>query len=251
MAGHSKWKKVKHKKEAADAKKGKIFTTLIREITVAARKGGGDPGFNPALRAAVVAAREQNMPSDNIDRAIKRGTGEIEGIIFEEVLYEGYGPAGVAMIVDVLTDNKNRIVSEIRSCFTRYNGNLASSGSVAWQFLKKGILAIDKKVAKEDSVFEIALDAGAEDVSDQGDSFEVYTKSENFENVKQAFENAKIKIASSEIAMIPQSTIHLSGKEAEQMLKLMESLEEFDDVRKVYANFDIDEKEMETIMTQE
>lgn len=247
MAGHSKWKKVKHKKEAADAKKGKIFTTLIREITVAARKGGGDPGFNPALRVAILAAREQNMPSDNVERAIKRGTGEIEGVIFEEIFYEGYGPGGVAMIVDVLTDNKNRIVSEIRSCFTRYNGNLSASGSVAWQFVKKGLITIDKKDSKEDVVFEIALEAGAEDVSDLGDSFEIYAKSENFEKVKQAFEQARVKVASSEIAMVPQSTIHLSGKEAEQMLKLMESLEEFDDVRKVYANFDIDEKEMEKI----
>jgi YebC/PmpR family DNA-binding regulatory protein len=190
------------------------------------------------------------MPSDNIDRAIKRGTDEIEGVIFEEVLYEGYGPAGVAMIIDVLTDNKTRTVSEIRSCFTRYNGNLASSGSVAWQFSKKGVIAIDKKAAKEDLVFEIALDAGAEDVSDQGDNFEVYTKPENFENVKQAFEKAKVKMASSEIVMAPQSTIHLSGKEAEQMLKLMETLEEFEDVRKVYANFDIDEKEMERLAQQ-
>ena len=248
MSGHSKWKKIKHKKEASDAKKGKIYTTLIKEITIAARQGGGgDPDFNPRLRSAMMAARQANMPSDNVDRAIKKGTGEIEGVIYEEVTYEGYGPGGTALIVEVITDNKNRTVSEIRSFFTRYNGNLGTTGSVAWMFSKKGILSVEKGNATEEKLMEVALEAGAEDIKDEGDSFDVYTTPENFEAVRQALEKNNIKMSSAEVVFIPSSTIHLEGKAAEQMLKLMEALEDHDDVKRVNANFDIDEKEIERI----
>lgn len=245
MAGHSKWKKIKRKKGAADAKRGKIFTQLIRELTVCARKGGGDPDFNPGLRVAMAAARQANMPNDNIDRAIKKGTGELEGITLEEVTYEGYGPGGVAMIVEVITDNKNRTVSEIRSCFTKYKGNLAATGAVSWMFTKKGIITIDKKACEEDTLMDVILEAGAEDMSEDEDQYEVHTTAENFEKVRDAIDKNKIKMISSEIDMIPQSTIHLDGKSAEQMLKLMEVLEDHDDVQKVDANFDIDDSVIE------
>ena len=245
MAGHSKWKKIKRKKGAADAKRGKLFTHLIREITVSARKGGGDPDFNPALRAAILSARQANMPSDNVDRAIKKGTGELEGVTYDEVNYEGYGPGGVAMIVEVITDNKNRTVSEIRSCFTKYNGNLAVAGAVSWMFSKKGIITVDKDGVLEEKLLEIVLEVGAEDMNDEGDYFEIRTAFELFEAVKRALEDQKIKISSSEMSMIPQSTVHLDGKQAEQMLKLVEALEDHDDVQKVHANFDIDEEVLE------
>lgn len=247
MAGHSRWKKIKRQKGAADAKRGKIFTQLIREITVCAKKGGGDPDFNPVLRTAVTAARQANMPSDNIERAIKKGTGELEGVTLEEISYEGYGPGGVAMLVEVITDNKNRTVSEIRSCFTRHHGNLASAGSVGWVFTKKGIFVVDKKNVSEEKLLEVTLEAGAEDIKDEGDTFEIYVRFENFESVRKALEENEIKIISSEISRIPQTTVHLDGKEAEQMLGLMESLEDHDDVQKVFANFDIDEKILEKI----
>lgn len=247
MSGHSKWKKIKHKKEASDAKKGKIYTTLIKEITIAARQGGGDPDFNPRLRSAALAARQANMPSDNVDRAIKKGTGEIEGVIYEEITYEGYGPGGTALLVEVITDNKNRTVSEIRSSFTRYNGNLGATGSVGWMFSKKGVLCVEKGNATEEKLMEVALEAGAEDIKDEGDSFDIYTTPENFEGVKEVLEKNKIKLSSAEVVYVPGSTIHLEGKAAEQMLKLMEALEEHDDVKRVNANFDIDEKEIEKI----
>ena len=247
MAGHSKWKKIQRKKGAADAKRGKIFTQLIREITICARKGGGDIDFNPALRAAVIAARQANMPSDNIERAIKRGTGELEGVSFEQVSYEAYGPGGVAMIVDVITDNKNRIVSELRNCFTRYNGNLATTGSVAWMFTKKGIITVDKKDSTEEKLLELALNAGADDMKDEGEYFEIQASFENFEGVRKAIEYSHVKISSADLSMAPQSTVHLHGKEAQQMINLVEALEAFDDVQKVHANFDIDEQELEKL----
>jgi len=247
MSGHSKWKKIKHKKEASDAKKGKVYTTLIKEITIAARKGGGDPDFNPSLRAAIITARQANMPSDNVDRAIKKGTGEMEGVSYEEITYEGYGPGGTALIVEVITDNKNRTVGEVRNILTRYKGNMGAAGSVAWMFTKKGVITIDKKNVTEEKLMEVALEAGADDIKDEEDVFEVYTTPENFENVCKALENNKIKNESAEISMISNSTIHLEGKTAERMLNLMEALEEHDDVKKVHANFDIDEKEIEKL----
>src|SRR3989338_1126750 len=247
MSGHSKWKKIKHKKEASDAKKGKVYTTLIKEITIAARKGGGDPDFNPSLRAAIITARQANMPSDNVDRAIKKGTGEMEGVSYEEITYEGYGPGGTALIVEVITDNKNRTVGEVRNILTRYNGNMGAAGSVAWMFTKKGVITIDKKNVTEEKLMEVALEAGADDIKDEEDVLEVYTTPENFENVCKALENNKIKNESAEISMISNSTIHLEGKTAERMLNLMEALEEHDDVKKVHANFDIDEKEIEKL----
>lgn len=250
MAGHSKWKKVKHKKEAADAKKGKVYTTLIKEITIAAKQGGGDADFNPRLRSAILAARQANMPSDNVERAIKKGTGELEGISYEEVNYEGYGPGGTAVLVEVITDNKTRTVSEIRSMFARYNGNLGSTGSVGWMFSKKGIITVEKKSVSEDKLMEVALEGGADDIKDEQDTFDVYTAPENFEKVRKALEDGKIKMTSAEVAMVPNSTIHLEGKSAENMLELMEDLEDHDDVKKVWANFDIDEKEIEKVANQ-
>jgi len=247
MSGHSKWKKVKHKKAASDAKRGKIFTKLLKEITIAARQGGGDPEFNPRLRLAILSAKQNNVPGGNIDRAVKKGMGELGGAILEEVTYEGYGPGGVAVLVDVITDNKNRTVSEIRSAFTKYNGNLGASGSVAWMFTKKGILTIDANKTSEDQLMEILLEAGADDIRREGDSFEIYTTPEQFEAVKEALEKNKIEIHSSELSMEAGSTIHLSGKQAEQMLTLLEILEDHDDVKQVYANFDVDEEEIEKI----
>src|SRR3989338_4584611 len=247
MSGHSKWKKVKHKKAASDAKRGKIFTKLLKEITIAARQGGGDPEFNPRLRLAILSAKQNNVPGGNIDRAVKKGMGELGGAILEEVTYEGYGPGGVAVLVDVITDNKNRTVSEIRSAFTKYNGNLGASGSVAWMFTKKGILTIDANKTSEDQLMEILLEAGADDIRREGDSFEIYTTPEQFEAVKEALEKNKIEIHSSELSMEAGSTFHLSGKQAEQMLTLLEILEDHDDVKQVYANFDVDEEEIEKI----
>lgn len=245
MSGHSKWKKIKHKKEASDSKKGKVYTTLIKEITIAARQGGGDPGFNPRLRSAIMAARQANMPNDNVDRAIKKGTGELEGVSYEEVSYEGYGPAGTALIVEVITDNKNRTVGEIRSMFSKHGGNLGTSGSVGWMFSNKGLISIDKKTVTEEKLMEVALEAGADDIKDEGDVWDVYMNPDHFEAVKGALEKNNIKFLSADVGMIPNATIHLSGKPAEQMMTLIEELEEHDDVKKVYSNFDIDEKELE------
>lgn len=247
MAGHSRWKKIKHQKGAADAKRGKIFTRLIREITVCARKGGGDPNFNPALRAAVAAGRQANMPSDTIERAIKKGSGELGGAILEEISYEGYGPAGVAMIIEVITDNKNRTVSELRNCLTKCNGNLATSGAVSWIFTKKGIITVNKRDTSEEKLLDIVLDAGAEDVKGEDEVFEIYCSIEIFESVKEALEKQKVPTETAELTMIPQSTIHLVGKDAEHMLKLMEILEDHDDVQKVHANFDIDDQILEKL----
>lgn len=248
MAGHSKWKKVKHKKAASDAKRGKIFTKTLKEISVAARNGGGDPDSNPRLRLAVQSARQNNVPNSNIDRAIKRGTGEEAGTLLEELTYEGYGPGGAAVLVDIITDNKNRTVSEIRTIFTKHGGNMAAAGSVAWIFLKKGILTLDKGKISEEQLMEIVLEAGADDLSNQGDYFEVQTSPETFENVKQAIEKKDIKLSSAKLSMEPKSSVHLSGKAAQQMLTLIEALEDHDDVTDVHANFDIDEQELEKII---
>jgi YebC/PmpR family DNA-binding regulatory protein len=247
MSGHSKWSTIKRKKGAADAKRGKVFTKIIKEIMVAARFGGGDVNANPRLRTAVLAAKAENMPRDNIDRAIKKGTGELEGVNYEELSYEGYGPGGVAIILEVLTDNKNRTVADIRHIFSKQNGTLGETGCVSWMFEKKGLMTLDKKGVDEDRLIEVALDAGALDVKDTGKEFEVTTDPASFEQVKKAIEDAGFKTAYAEVTMVPQTTVRLTGKDAEQMLKLVENLEDSDDVQKVYANFDIAEEEMERL----
>ena len=244
MSGHSKWASIKHKKGALDAKRGKIFTKLIKEISVAARLGGGDPDGNPRLRTAILAAKADNMPKDNIDRAIKKGTGELEGVNYEEVIYEGYGTAGVAVILSVLTDNKNRTVAEIRSIFGKNGGNLGEAGCVGWMFHKKGQILVDLKTVDEDKLMAIVLDAGAEDMQTGEGEFEVITTPENFEKVKKAIDDNKIPATFAEVTMVPQSYIKLTGHKAQQMLHLMEVLEDHDDVQKVYANFDIPEEEL-------
>jgi YebC/PmpR family DNA-binding regulatory protein len=247
MSGHNKWSTIKHKKGAADARRGKIFTKLIKEITVAARMGGGDQGSNPRLRSAILAAKSENMPKDNIDRAIKKGTGELEGVSYEEVLYEGYGPGGAAILVESLTDNRNRAVAEIRHILNKGGGNMGSNGCVAWMFDLKGYINLDRKKVNEDLLMETALEAGAEDIRDDEDEFEVITKPEDFETVKQAIETAGIAYELAEITRLPQNTTALQGKEAEQMIRLMENLEDCDDVQKVYTNADISDEAMQGV----
>lgn len=242
MSGHNKWSTIKHKKGAADARRGKIFTKLIKEITVAAKMGGGDISANPRLRTAVLEAKAENMPKDNIERAIKKGTGELEGVSYEEMTYEGYGPGGAAVMVESLTDNKNRTVADIRHIFSKAGGSMGENGCVSWIFKKKGFFSVDKKTVEEDKLMEIALDAGAEDVRDMGDDFEVITAPEDFDAVKKALDGAVIKYQDSEVTMLPQNTISLKGKEAEQMMRLMETLEDCDDVQKAYTNADIPEE---------
>ena len=244
MSGHSKWRAIKHKKAARDAKRGKVFTKLIKEITIAARLGGGDINANPRLRTAVLTAKAQSMPNDNIDRAIKKGTGELGGGQLEQVSYEGYGPAGVALIMDVLTDNRNRTVSEIRYMLSKSGGNLGESGCVAWMFRKRGVITIEKQAADEDRLIELALEAGADDVVSDDDSFQVLTAPDKFAAVRDALEAAKIPLAGAELTMVPENTVKVSGHQAEQVLKLMEELEDHDDVQSVSANFDIDEEVM-------
>ncbi len=246
MSGHSKWHTIKHKKGALDAKRGKIFTKLIKEITVAARTGGsGDPDANARLRKAVNDAKAQNMPNDTIDRAIKRGTGELEGVAYEEITYEGYGPNGVAVMVETMTDNRNRTVAELRHIFSKNGGNLGEAGSVAWMFDKKGYIVVDKAAKSEDELFEIITEAGADDIQDEGDVFEILTAPENFETVNSAIKSAGIQPQAAEVSMIPQNYIHLEGSDAKTMMKLYDALDDNDDVQKVYANFDIDESEMD------
>jgi YebC/PmpR family DNA-binding regulatory protein len=242
MSGHNKWASIKHKKGANDAKRGKIFTKLIKEITVAARMGGGDPNGNPRLRAAILAARAENMPKDNIERGIKKGTGELEGVSYEESVYEGYGPGGAAVLVESLSDNKNRSVAEIRHIFGKNGGSLGSSGCVAWMFKKKGYIAIDRTLIEEEKLMETALDAGAEDVREDESTFEVITAPEDFEAVKTALDGLSLAYISAEVTMLPQNTTSLAGKEAEQMVKLMDMLEDCDDVQKVHTNADIPEE---------
>jgi len=248
MSGHSKWSTIKRKKGAIDAKRGKIFTKLIKEISLAARLGGGDPEGNPRLRAAVLAAKDENMPKDNIDRAIKKGVGAAEGgVNYEELTYEGYGPGGVAVLVEVMTDNKQRTVAEIRHIFSKSGGNLGENGCVAWIFEKRGTISIDKKVIDEEKLMEIALEAGADDVRDEGDEYMVVTDVSAFEDVKSAIGAQKIAWLEAKINMIPQNEVKLDVGKAESMLKMMEKLEDNDDVQNVYANFDIDDEVMEKL----
>ena len=244
MAGHSKWKQIKHYKAAADAKRGALFTKLIREITIAAKHGGGDPAGNARLRVAIEAARAKSMPKDNIERAIKKGTGELEGETYSEVSYEGYGPGGVAVIVEAVTDNPNRTVAEVRHKFSRGGGNLGAANSVSWMFDRKGQILLDAKGLDEDAALEIALDAGAEDVTSEDGQYVVTTEPASFHAVRTALEARGLKIAESELAMVPKNTVHVEGKDAEAVLKLIESLEELDDVQKVWANFDINVSDM-------
>jgi YebC/PmpR family DNA-binding regulatory protein len=244
MSGHSKWAGIKHKKAKVDAQRGRVFTKIIREITVAARVGGGDLGGNPRLRTAVLAAKAVNMPADNIDRAIKKGTGELEGVSYEEITYEGYGPGGVAVLVEVVTDNKNRIVGEIRKLFSRHAGNLGEAGCVAFLFEKKGYIQVDASKVDEEKLMSIALEAGAEDMQREESLFAVTTVPRDFERVRDAIVKGGIQPLSAEITMHPKSTVKLEGKPAEQMIRLMEELEEHDDVQHVYANFDIPEEIM-------
>ncbi len=240
MSGHSKWSTIKHKKGATDAKRGKIFTRLIKEITVAARMGGGgDPASNPRLRTAIQAAKNENMPKDNIERAIKKGTGELEGVNYEESVYEGYGPGGAAVLVESLTDNKNRAVADIRHIFSKSGGNLGENGCVAWIFDKKGYINVKKEAVDEEALMETAIDAGAEDVREEENNFEIITNPQDFESVKAAIDDASIPYIEAEITMLPQSNANLEGKEAEQMIRLMEALEDCEDVQKVYTNADI------------
>jgi len=246
MSGHSKWATIKHKKGALDAKRGKIFTRLIKEITIAA-KAGGDPDTNPRLRTAIVAAKAENMPADNIKRAIQRGTGELPGATYEEFSLEGYGPGGVALLIDINTDNRNRTVSEIRHVFQKNGGNMAEAGAVSWMFHKKGDIVVPKSAAKEDDLMGIVLDAGAEDLRDDGENWEVLTDPPAYEAVLEAVKKAGITPASSSVAMIPQNYIKLEGASANTMIRLMEALEEHDDVQNVHSNFDIDQKLLEEV----
>lgn len=244
MSGHSKWATIKHKKGALDAKRGKIFTRLIKEITIAAKGGGGDPDGNPRLRTAIAAAKAENMPADNIKRAIQRGTGELEGVSYEENTYEGYGPGGVAVIVEVLTDNRNRAVSEIRHCFSKNGGNMGESNSVAWMFSKKGVIVIAKSAATEEKLTEIVLEAGGEDLSDEGDNWEVLCEPKEFEGLTAALKQAGITPEHAEITMISSTYTKLEGSPANQMIRLLEALEDLDDTQNVYSNFDMDEDAM-------
>ena len=245
MSGHSKWHTIKHKKGAADAKRGKIFTRVIKELTVAARNGGGDPNMNPRLRTIIAEAKASNMPRENIERAIRRGTGEEPGVSYEEITYEGYGPGGVAILIQVLTDNKNRSVGEIRHLLGKYNGNLAAENSVAWMFSRKGQVYVEKEKADEEKLLNAALEAGADDVSDDGGAWEVISSPESFEAVRDAVKALGVEPLSAEVAMVPQNYVKLQGTDARTMLKLMEMLDDHDDVQHVWANFDIEEKEIE------
>lgn len=247
MSGHSKWSSIKHKKGAADAKRGKIFTKLIKEITVAARMGGGDPDGNPRLRSAIAVAKAENMPKENIERGIKKGTGELEGVSYEEANYEGYGPGGVAVLIDCLTDNKNRTVADIKHLFERHGGNLGEPGCVAWMFEQKGLIVFDKDKVDEEVLFDLALEAGAEDVREEETEFEVITEPSDLESVKQAIDDAGLSYTLAEVTKIPKNTIKVEGKKAQQTLNLMQSIEDHDDVSHVYANCDIPDDVMEAL----
>ncbi|MFQ5798177.1 MAG: YebC/PmpR family DNA-binding transcriptional regulator [Bacteroidota bacterium] len=244
MSGHSKWATIKRKKASADTARGRRFTKLIKEITIAARDGGSDPEANPRLRFAISTAKANNMPAENIKRAIQRGTGELPGTSYEQAIYEGYGPAGIAVLIEAVTDNKNRTVSEIRRVFERNGGKMGELGSVAWTFHKRGVLTVPNVGFDEDRILTIILEAGAEDMKSEEEYFEITTLPVNFEHVKKALEENNIKVESAELRMVPQTTVRVEGKEAEHVLKLMETLEEHDDVQHVYSNFDIDEKVM-------
>jgi YebC/PmpR family DNA-binding regulatory protein len=247
MSGHSKWSTIKHKKGAADARRGKVFTKLIKEITIAARMGGGDPGGNPRLRSAITAAKAENMPKENIERAVKKGTGELPGVSYEEATFEGYGPGGVAVLVEILSDNRKRTVADIRHIFSKNAGNLGEAGCVSWMFDKRGMIVFDKGKADEEKLMNVALESGAIDVRESEKEYEVITEPADFEGVKKKLEGASLQPVYAEITMVPQSTVRLTGKEAQQMVRLMESLEDSDDVQHVYANFDIADAEMEQL----
>jgi len=247
MSGHNKWSSIKHKKGKADAQRGRAFTKITRELITAAKIGGGDPDGNARLRQAITAARNVNMPNDNISRAIKKGTGELEGVTYEEYLYEGYGPHGVAVLVKVLTDNKNRTVADIRHLFSKYNGNLGETGCVNWMFSKQGLITVGKESIGEEKLFDLAIELGAEDVVNDPEAheYEIRCEPEAFDELKRGLEEKGMKIHTAEVAMLPQSTVHLEGKAADQMLRLMSGLEESDDVQNVWANFDISDEAME------
>jgi YebC/PmpR family DNA-binding regulatory protein len=245
MSGHSKWATIKHKKAATDAKRGRTFTRLIREISIAARSGGGDPVTNPRLRTAVLAAKNENMPNDNIERAILRGTGQLEGEQYEEVTFEGYGPGGVGVLIQVVTSSRNRVVSEMRHVMSKNGGNMAEAGAVGWMFHRKGEIVVLKEAASEDKLLSIVLDAGAEDMKDDGSSWYIVTPPEALDTVREALAKEGITAASAEMSMVPQNYVKLTGVQAQQMLRLVEALEEHDDVQHVYANFDIDESEIQ------
>lgn len=248
MAGHSKWANIKHRKGAVDAKRGKIFTKLIKEITVAARMGGGDPNANPRLRSAVAAARNENMPKDNIDRAIKKGTGELDGANYEEITYEGYGPGGVAVLVECMTDNRNRTVGEVRYFFSKSGGNLGESGCVSWMFDKKGLLLIEKSVIDEDKLMELAIEAGADDVVEEDNLFQVLTEPDNFPAVREALESNGVSFVEASISMVPKNVVEVTEeKAAKSLMKLLDNLEDNDDVQKVHANFDIPDEILEAV----
>ncbi len=245
MSGHSKWHTIKHKKGALDAKRGKVFTRIIKELTVAARNGGGDVEMNPRLRTIVAEAKSVNMPSDNIKKAIQRGTGELPGVSYEEVVYEGYGPGGAAVIIEALTDNRNRTVGELRHMLTKHNGNLAESNAVAWMFSKKGYIVVDKAAANEEALLNAVLEAGGDDLRDDGDSWEILSDPPAFEAVRDAVKALGVEPATAQIAMLPQNYVKLEGKDANHMVKLMDALDDHDDVKQVWSNFDIEEKEIE------
>ena len=248
MAGHSKWANIKHRKGAVDAKRGKIFTKLIKEITVAARMGGGDPAANPRLRSAIAAAKAVNMPKDNVERGIKKGTGELEGVSYEEILYEGYGPGGVAVLVECMTDNRNRTVAEVRSFFSKSGGNMGESGCVSWMFDKKGSILIDQEIIDEEKLMDLAIEAGAEDVVEEGNIFQVLTAPEDFETVREALEAAELTFIEAGVSMIPQNVVEVADtKTAGSLMKLLDNLEDCDDVQNVHANFDIPDDIMEAI----
>jgi YebC/PmpR family DNA-binding regulatory protein len=244
MSGHSKWHSIKHKKAATDSKRGRLFTRLIKEMTAAARMGGGDPDGNPRLRLAIATAKGSNMPAENIKRAIMRGTGELPGVSYEDVNYEGYGPGGVAIFMEALTDNRNRTVAEVRHIFSKNGGNLGEAGCVGWMFDRKGYFVIEKAAAGEEQLLETVLSAGAEDMREDGDNFEIYSSPENFEPVRAALESADIPTVAAEVSMMPQNYVKLEGKNAQTMLKLMEALEDHEDIQNVWANFDIEESEL-------
>ena len=248
MSGHSKWSSIKHKKGALDAKRGKIFTKIIKEITVAARLGGGDPDGNPRLRTAILAAKGQNMPGDNITRAIKKGTGELEGVHYEEVTYEGYGPGGAAIFLEAMTDNKNRTVSEIRAALGKAGGNLGENGCVAWMFEQKGLITVKTESKDEDGLMELAIDAGADDMQTADDHYEITTTVENFEDVRKALEDAGISMETAEITRIPANTVAVDENKGKALLKLMDILEDHDDIQKSYSNFDIPDDVMNAIL---
>ena len=248
MSGHSKWATIKHKKAATDAKRGRVFTKIIREISIAARVGGADPDANPRLRTAIATAKNENMPNDNIERAIQRGAGQLEGEQYEEVMFEGYGPGGVGMLVQVVTTNRNRVVSEIRHLMSKGGGNLAEAGAVGWMFHRKGDIVVSKEKAGEDKMLSLVLDAGADDLRDDGSAWEVITPPEAFEAVRDALTKAGVTPDSAAVAWVPQNYVKLTGAPAQQMLRLVEALEEHDDIQQVFANFDIDEKEIQAVM---